>query len=98
MLLAATEAVPLVAAATSSTEVLLGEFSSVVFTRAEGGDFGEVGFLFCGRFGFCERNPQEGDQDERYLFHNTTYTVWRGVRLQGCTFVAWSGWWRRGIK
>lgn len=72
--LAATEAVPLVAAASSSTKVLPGEFDAVVFARAEEGDFGEVGFLFCRRFGFGQRNPQEGDQDERYLFHNTTST------------------------
>jgi len=39
--------------------------------------------LFCGRFGFCERNPQEGDQHERYLFHNTTYTGWRGGEVAG---------------
>lgn len=57
LLSAAAEAVPLVAAASSFAKVLPGEFSPVVFARAEGGDLGDLGFLFCERFGFRQRNP-----------------------------------------
>jgi hypothetical protein len=70
------------AAPAATAKVLLGHFSSVVLTRINLDKLNHLAFLRHHLLAFRKRNPQEGDQQERYLSHNTTHTNKEGDGLQ----------------
>ena len=62
------------AAPAATAKVLLGHLSSVVLPRIQLDELNHLALLRHHLLAFRKRNPQEGDQQERYLSHNTTYT------------------------
>ena len=62
------------AAPAATAKVLLRHLSSVVLPRIQLDELNHLALLRHHLLAFRKRNPQEGDQQERYLSHNTTYT------------------------
>ena len=62
------------AAPAATAKVLLRHFSSVVLPRIQLNELNGFALFLRHLLAFRKRNPSEGDQQERYLFHNTTYT------------------------